>query len=306
MKIVIVIILLFFSITVSSQYIVDPSFEDYNDSCDFPGTINLKSWYDPTKTSSDSFIDTCYKLQNLGLETTKKSYIGYGFIGIMLYDSLNPNASEFIETALINTLEQGKEYCVSINTVASSRCNFNVSNIHIGFREDSTFQGVVEKLAVDTFYRFLNAPLKDTVNWTKISLRFKATGNEKYLSIGNFDSPQNLDIFSYNSQNVPPYLYRWAYYFFDMITLEECPPDPVEHFLVYPNPSNGGSVYLSNYADTVATVTLYNSLGQRVAERMLPAGVNGLVAFEGLASGVYIAVYQTATGYREEKKVVVL
>jgi len=39
---------------------------------------------------------------------------------------------------------------------------------------------------------------------------------------------------------------------------------------------------------------------------MLPAGVNGLVAFEGLASGVYIAVYYTATGYREEKKVVVL
>ena len=91
-----------------------------------------------------------------------------------------------------------------------------------------------------------------------------------------------------------------------MITLEECPPEPVEHFLVYPNPSSGGSVYLSNYADTVATVTLYNSLGQRVAERMLPAGTNGLVAFEGLASGVYIVVYQTATGYREEKKVVVL
>jgi hypothetical protein len=305
MKIVIITILLFSSITVSSQYITDPSFEDTL-FCPLPNQMSLKQWYRPTWGSSDNYIENCFMPSNFALESSKQAYSENGFIGIIFYDSLNPNASEFIETPLLNPLEEGKDYCVSLYSVSSSRSNFNLSNIHIGFRADSTFQGLAEKLVVDTFYSFLNTPLKDTVNWTKLSLRFTATGNEKYLSIGNFDPPENLDIFSYNSQNVPPYLYRWAYYFFDMITLEECPPEPVEHFLVYPNPSSGGSVYLSNYADTVATVTLFNSLGQRVAERMLPAGVNGLVAFEGLASGVYIAVYQTATGYREEKKVVVL
>jgi len=305
MKKITVLILLFYSITVSSQYIADPSFEDY-DTCNSPGQLNLNSWYSPTYGTPDNYTYTCYTPKDIYLESSKTPYDYNGFIGLIIYDSLGPNSSEFIETSLINPLVQGKEYCISLFAVASSRSNFNLSNIHIGFREDSVFQGMAGKLVVDTFYRLLSTPLKDTVNWTKLSTRFIANGNEKYLSIGNFDPPINLDIFSYNSQYIPPYLYRWAYYFFDMITLEECPPEPVEHFLVYPNPSSGGSVYLSNYADTVATVTLFNSLGQRIAERTLPAGANGLVAFEGLDSGVYIAVYQTATGYREEKKVVVL
>jgi hypothetical protein len=291
--------------TITSQYIADPSFEDY-DTCNLPGQLNLNSWYSPTYGTPDNYTFACYTPQNVNLESSKTPNEFNGFIGFYLYDSLGSNYSEFIETALQEPLITGKEYCISIYVVASSRCNFNLSNIHIGFREDSVFQGMAGKLVVDTFYRLLSTPLKDTVNWTKLSIRFIAKGNEKYLSIGNFDTSENLELFSYNAQFLPPFLYRYAYYFFDLITLEECPPEPVEHFLVYPNPSSGGSVYLSNYADTVATVTLFNSLGQRVAERMLPAGVNGLVAFEGLASGVYIAVYQTATGYREEKKVVVL
>jgi hypothetical protein len=300
-----IILFLLYSIAVSSQHIADPSFEDtlY---CPLGNQMSLKHWYIPAWTSPDNYMQNCFMPTYFGLESTKQAYSEKGFIGIILYDSLNPNASEFIETSLINPLVQGKEYCISLFAVASSRCNFNLSNIHIGFREDSTFQGFTGKLVVDTFYSLVNAPLKDTVNWTKLSLRFTAMGNEKYLSIGNFSLPEDLNIYSYNAQFVPPYLYRWAYYFFDLITLEECPPDPVAHFAVYPNPSLEGTVYVSNYADTNAVLHLYNALGQRVAVRELPAGENGLVAFEGLASGMYIVVYQTANGYREERKVVVL
>ncbi len=302
-------LILFFYVFVNtsaiSQYITDPSFEDTL-FCPLPNQMPLKHWYRPTWGSSDCFVENCFMPTYFGFESTKRAYHGKGFVGLVPYDSLSPNFSEYLETELITPLDSSIKYCITVYIVSSSSTNFLVDNLHIGFRSDSTFQGGSSKLNVDSYYKLQSNIILDTLNWNEYSIEFTANGTEKYLTIGNFDQVADLNVYSHNSQWIPPYLQRYAYYFFDLITLEECPPEPVEHFSVYPNPSSGGSVYLSNYADTVATVTLFNSLGQRVAERMLPAGVNGLVAFEGLASGVYIAAYQTASGYREEKMVVVL
>jgi OOP family OmpA-OmpF porin len=287
-----------------SQYISDPSFEDTL-SCPSFGTLSLIQWYKPSGGTTDNFC-SCFTPNDFFTTSPyqfKDAKEDDCFVGMALYSGSSNNSREYLETKLLTNLDSNKKYCVRLYTIRSPNSNFALSNISIGFRADSAYQNTGGIIDVDTFYRFTNQIIKDTVNWTKLTIEFKANGSEQYLSIGNFDQEEDLNIFDENSF---PTLMTSAYYFFDMITLEECPPKPVEHFLVYPNPSSGGSVYMSNYADTVATVTLYNSLGQRVAERMLPAGANGLVAFEGLASGVYIAVYQTATGYREEKKVVVL
>jgi hypothetical protein len=307
MKIIKFLILLLYSITAYTQYIADPSFEDTTE-CPFINEINLASWYSPMNSSPDHFC-TCFspnQVMQFPPFQQKNAIDKDCFIGLLLYHLPSPNYREYLETKLINALDSNKTYCVSIYCIRSTNSNFALNNISIGFRSDSIYQNTTGILVVETFYRFNNEILKDTVNWTKLSLKFIANGTEKFLSIGNFDQEEDLNLYDENSMFVEPYLYDAAYYFFDMITLEECPPEPVEHFSVYPNPSSGGSVYLSNYADTSAIVQLYNSLGQRVAVRELPAETNGMVAFEGLASGVYIAVYQTATGHREEKKVVVL
>lgn len=79
-----------------------------------------------------------------------------------------------------------------------------------------------------------------------------------------------------------------------------------ESFSVYPNPCTNGVLYLSNTTNLPSTISIFNSLGTLVDKYELSTEINKSLAIDHLSSGVYIAVYQTASGYREEKKVVVL
>jgi OmpA-OmpF porin, OOP family len=307
MKIIVFFVLLFFTLVNYAQYLLDSSFEDIFE-CPQPTQLTLAIWYRPSFGTSDNFC-SCFTPNDLFLSPplqNKQAYEGDCFIGLIMYENGAPNYREFLETKIDKQLIPGKEYCVSLYVVGSTNCNYSVNGFSVGFREDSTYQQTGAIMEVDTFYRFTNEVIKDTLNWQKLSLRFIAKGNEQYLSIGQHSKQEDVLVDSFNATGPPLYLLPYAYYFFDMITLKECPPDPVAHFSVYPNPSAEGTLYVSNYADTSTVLHLYNTLGQRVAVRELPAGENGLVAFEGLAVGVYIVVYQTANGYREEKKVVVL
>ena len=221
------------------------------------------------------------------------------------------NYREYVETELVNELTAGTKYCIQIYTKANWYSNYPIASFHIGFREYKTPLNVHPNMIgkVDTFYRFQTDIIKDSIKWTKLELEFTATGKEKYLSIGNFDSLHHVIYHDYGQINNPPYLGGNTYYYFDNITLEKCPlpQEPeVSHFSVYPNPSNGNAVSISKYSDTTAVLYLYNSIGQQCSKRELPTGNFQGVVFEHLASGVYIVSYQTATGYREEKKLVVL
>lgn len=83
--------------------------------------------------------------------------------------------------------------------------------------------------------------LSDTVNWMEISGLFTATGNEKYLTLGLFHHPWqvNYQVRWLDSTNVQYY----AYYYFDDISI--CPTDTVLP------PCHAGPDTLLCYGDSV-------------------------------------------------------
>ena len=308
MKNIIYILFIFPLVGIGQNYIQDGSFEDTIE-CPNAG-LSLSKWYRPSGGSSDLFCSCRPPDSLLGWPYQNKLAFNQDcFTGLVLYYDQSPNFREYIESEMLQSLDSGSKYCVTLFTIHSTQSNYTIKNFHIGFRNDSTKQQNSEILKVDTFYRFETNIIKDSVNWTKIELEFIANGTEKYLSIGNFDSIQNVIYDDYNAITNPPYLSNSSYYFFDLITLEKCvDPEvsPEPHYSIYPNPSSGGNIYIDKYADTTAQITLYNALGQQVGVRNLPARAYKGVVFEQLANGVYVVVYVTASGYREEKKVVVI
>lgn len=301
-------ILNFIILTSYGQALIEaPSFEDTLHCPTNQDLVNI-NWYKPTYGSSDSFCP-CWTPDSMFILPPHQHKIardGGCFIGLLLYKSTSSDTREYVETELTRDLIPNTNYCVEMYVTASTNSNFNISNIGIGFRQDSSFQGNNSVLNVDTFYIFQDDIIKDSINWTKLTLEFVAIGNEKYLSIGNFNLDSDLNILDHGSLSSPPYLKDHAYYFFDKITLEECKEPEVEHFQVYPNPSDGQSVHIDKYADTTAYVYLYNSIGQIIGNKRLLSGTYKGEIFSGLSAGIYVLVYETLSGYREEKKLVVM
>lgn len=304
------ILFFFTSCSILGQgYISDVSFED-TIHCPTGIDPSLSSWYSPSGGSPDTYCPCRPPDSVLGTPYQDKiAFHENCFVGLVCFYPSFPNIGEFVETKLIKSLDSGSRYCATLYAIHSTQSNYTIKNFHIGFRNDSAKQQNSEILKVDTFYRFETNIIKDSLNWTKIELEFVANGTEKYLSIGNFDSIQNVIYDDYNSVTNPPYLEDYSYYFFDLITLEKCidPEEPPEdHFTIYPNPTNGNAIYIDKHADTTAQITLYNAIGQQVGVRNLPSGAYKGAVFEQLASGVYVVVYVTAIGYQEEQKIIVL
>jgi gliding motility-associated-like protein len=128
---------------------------------------------------------------------------------------------EQIEVRLKSPMESGKEYCVSffVRSV-TGQPTFGVC-----------IQEITATLTKDTLKRIdampatylpkpqvinRNGIIKDTVNWTRITGSFIATGGEKFLTIYGYFPEDSVSVFSYNPSS------NHAYYFVDDVAVWDC------------------------------------------------------------------------------------
>jgi OOP family OmpA-OmpF porin len=289
----------------AQNLIVDGSFEAKSECPPAYGLGNLIEWTIPNTSSSD-YMCECYPSTSFGFEL-KTAFANSCNIGLLLHhppSGIN-DPREYAMAHLNKSLEVDSKYCFSVFVVMSSTNNYALENIHVGFLNDSSNQGNIGRIEVDSYYHLSSTVFEDSLNWTKLEVEFIASGIENYIVIGNFDSIQNLKIKDYQKLTSPPFLKPNAYYFFDNASLTKCLPPLEDDFVIYPNPSSGGEIYTEFDADTTGVIELYNSLGQIVRSRDIPKGNFKGELFQQLATGVYIVSIQTDSGYRREQKLVV-
>jgi hypothetical protein len=303
----IILFLQFLSLTIPAQnLVVDGSFELKTDCPPAYGLAKLIHWFTPNYASSD-YMCECFPSDSFSGLERKFPFSGNCFIGLIPSSGITSgnDGNEYAATKLIDNLETGAKYCFSIYIVSSSNANYVIQNIHFGFDADSIFENTGTKVTIDKYYSLSNNIIYDSTDWREFEVEFIATGNERYLYIGNFDTTANLVYHDYNQLTVPPYRLNYAYYFFDNVSLTKCLPPLEDDFVIYPNPSNGGVIYTEFESDTTGVIELYNSLGQIVRSRDIPQGNFKGELFQQLATGVYIVTIQTDSGYRREQKLVV-
>lgn len=134
----------------------------------------------------------------------QNTHSGDGMGGaILYYDKTTPypagaiphNYRDYLQGRLYNNLLAGKDYCVSfyINLTEAS----GYANNKIGaFLDDGSFDDTVSVPGSEMTFVvpqvYTNTVIDDTANWIKIEGSFKAKGNERYITIGNFFKNEDL------------------------------------------------------------------------------------------------------------------
>jgi OmpA-OmpF porin, OOP family len=208
------------SILFSQNLLPNPGFEQKNGCPDKPGQINFaSSWVSPSIATPDYFND-CSAGLDYGTEFNKKGgqvpHTGHGYAGLQFY-LLNRNEFfEYIQTPLDTALVSGKLYCI--------KAYISLAKVDYAFRELGALLSVTEIRSPDAHklklpYTALGNGqyLTDQDQWMCISGIYKAKGNERLLTIGDF-SPKD-EFWNIHTQSATDSLFKSCYYFIDDVSL---------------------------------------------------------------------------------------
>nr|MBA3986720.1 T9SS type A sorting domain-containing protein [Flavobacteriales bacterium] len=119
---------------------------------------------------------------------------------------------------------------------------------------------------------FSDSVITDTINWIKINGSFIATGNEKYLVLGNFNRKQTTTAIQVGNMNI-----NYSYYYIDNVCVSAdsltCNQpvgvneiEPQSLFEIFPNPVT--NYFTINYKklNDPYDLTIYNTFGQKIYE----------------------------------------
>ena len=236
-RILILIIFLFFAFHVNGQHLIgnnlvpNPGFEEYSacpndisqicNAIPWDGAFFLLSAY---YSRSSDLLNICSSnsiIQNILLKNNPRSGNGCAGIGVYMTPSGYANYREYIEVKLKENLSKNKKYCCNFYTMPSIYFNMAIENIGIFISKNyaNSYNPVWSGfMLIDTVPQIKNKNgiLTDTVNWAKISGFYEAKGEEKYITIGNFNNDNQT-----NSVGLKP-VFGAAYYLIDDVSVCEC------------------------------------------------------------------------------------
>jgi len=193
MKSYLTIIFLFLTSLLFAQInlVPNPSFEEY-DTC--PNNLNqthyLLSWEDMWNSSSDYYNSCSTNIHS----SIPNNFMGFQFpddgnayIGLFTHGAGVTNYREYVGCALINNLEIGQKYFLSlkVNAANSNQCFTNNIGIQFSNHNYSQITNFSHLYSIDI--------INDTLNWVTINGSFIADSAYQYLIIGNFFDDQNTD-----------------------------------------------------------------------------------------------------------------
>jgi len=144
------------------------------------------------------------------------AHSGNSYAGIDVIDFFHPDDfREYIQSKFKKNLSAGSTYCVKLYVSLSDQSSAFIKLLGAYLDDGSVSAPSLFGLAAVTpqVYNTLQ-PLNDTVNWMKIEGSFVATGNEEFITLGNFfaDSISGLGFFG-----TPTYWH--SYYYIDDVSV---------------------------------------------------------------------------------------
>ena len=152
---------------------------------------------------------------------------GTSYAGIRIY----PEYREFLQVELKDKLKQGQRYYFEMWISDATGTNYYLKQIGASFTRRRV--AYTSKTNVLKYPPQINYVKKkglrtqtDTTQWYLVTGVFKARGNERYLTIGNFSEKRFKDRFKKKKLYIPDYWKFQAYYYVDEVTLMELKDAP--------------------------------------------------------------------------------
>ncbi|MBE9491472.1 MAG: gliding motility-associated C-terminal domain-containing protein, partial [Bacteroidetes bacterium] len=196
-----VFVVFFLMIPVYSQNLVpNCSFENYS-VCPFNhGQIKYcTEWYSPGEGTTD-YCNQCnttdYSVPN-NLWGSQIGTDGVGYAHIICYYPSQIGYREYLQVKLACFLIPGETYNVSFMVSCSDRSHYAIDGMGLHFSADALEQPGNNIITLPVDPHISNTPgfvLANKNNWRQISGQYIASGDEKYITIGNFIKNSNMQI----------------------------------------------------------------------------------------------------------------
>jgi hypothetical protein len=211
-----------------------------------------------------------------------------------------PNWNEYIEVALTTTLAANQCYFFEMYISLANNCFRTSDDIGVYF-SDTLISGITNYLPLP-FTPQINFTLglpADTVNWMLLSGYYLASGNENYLTIGNYK-----DYFSSNSQviNISAPL-DYVYFHVDDVSLTPCTNigETTEHIAtIYPNPFQN-ILYFTNQSNELLELNLYDITARIIFQQSFTGSIS--LNTEHFGKGIYFYELKNKGGVIKKGKI---
>lgn len=310
----VVIVALFYNIrVVSSQNLVpNPSFEEYVQCPDALADYDeyVSNWFNCTLGTADYYNACATTSSNVAVPENlfgfQQPRTGNAYSGITTY--FDEGFREYMGVELETTLLQDTIYCVEFYVARGNLHNVSTSDLGLYFSSDSVFVPTGYELGYDPqIANDSNNFIVDTLNWTRISGEYTATGDEKFIVIGNFHSNSNTQIIG----DTLPYPQNGSYYYIDDVSVTKCSqvtsinalaePTPLQ---VYPNPASNEITV--NSSNQTAQLQIVDAVG-RVLKIVDTNSRQAVIDVSYFPNGIYfLKQVDTTTGVATQTKLVVM
>lgn len=295
-----------FSTSISAQVnlVSNYSFEDTVICPTSAGQIyNAIGWINPSTSigSSPDYFNACNSSGSMSVPTNafgdQNAKTGSAYGGFYAFNSLSPNAYEYAETMLSDSLRKDSAYCVSFNLSLADLSGLATNNIGLYFSKSLTTT-TTNMITVTPQLLNTGVLIGDKDEWMKLEWQYIATGGERYLTIGNFYTASTSD-----TAYVGGAFDQLSYYYLDDVFVGKCATPSENPPFSFPTQIVGNQIFDIKGLTPNTQVTLYNSAGQIVYEdENYQNTLNGIE----LANGIYIYRIHLSNGEEFKGKLIIV
>lgn len=239
-------IFILFSFRMFSQVNLVPNFS-FEDTVGCPTGIgelfNAVSWVNPSSSlgSTSDYFNSCNSsLSSVGVPINAAGFqsakTGNAYGGFYAFNKGFPNAYEYVETVLSDTLKKDTAYCVSFYLSLAEMSGYCTNNIGVYFSNNLVTTTTDIILVTPQLVNTANI-LSHKLEWMKVEWQYTAMGGEKHITIGNFNNTFTSDTL-YVGGTFPD----GSYYYIDDVFVGKC-VDNTNTNITIPNvftPNNDG------------------------------------------------------------------
>lgn len=235
----------------------NPSFESFSSCPTFYGQIsNTSTWF-----GSAEYFNSCDTLNfSVPNNFTGNQFANTGeaYAGIHTYIPGLTDSRGYVQAELVTKLTANRTYVVEFYVSAVDNCRLGTNNMGAYFSDTAIYNLVVHPPQINND-TLLN-PLNNRDNWTKVYGNIVANGNEKFITIGNFNNDVTTDTIHFPSGS-----FFDAYYYIDDVSVicNDC-DDFIPNIFSPNNDGTNDYIDFSNLNLTEEIVDIYSRWGNKV------------------------------------------
>ena len=290
----------------AQNLVSNPSFE-INSMCpaNAADLSSLASWYPMIgHLGTPDYFNSCGS-SYVGVPSNsfgnQVAFDGNAYVGLSTY-TYGATNYEYIQTYLTSPMIAGQSYNISFYVSCADNGRYSSNNIGAIFTQDFLYGNwSYDSLNITPNINY-STPITNITGWTLISGTYLASGNEQFLTIGNFYSENLSQIVNIN----PIGSLGAAYYYIDQVSVTQSPLGNDDFFQqryqITPNPVKDNFTILSNQSEVITNIALYSTYNRLKSFKPTDSVYN----IEDLPSGIYYIILTFESKRKSISKIIKL